>query len=119
MDELDPVFDTVASYFAVLSEPTRLKIMHALCLGEKTVSDIVAETGATQTNISRHLGIMRRQGVLARRKDGIRIFYSVTDRTMVELCRTVCTQIASTIDERRPLKRRLLRLIPALKKRAA
>jgi DNA-binding transcriptional ArsR family regulator len=119
MDELDPVFDTVAAYFAVLSEPTRLKIMHALCLGEKTVSEVVAETGTTQTNASRHLGIMHRQRVLARRKDGNRIYYSVADQTMVELCRTVCTQIASTIDERRPLKRHLLRLIPALKKRAA
>ena len=56
------------AYFAVLSEPTRLKIMHAVCNGEKTVSQIVAETGATQTNISRHLGLMHRHGVLARRR---------------------------------------------------
>jgi DNA-binding transcriptional ArsR family regulator len=119
MEELDPVFDTVAAYFAVLSEPTRLKIMHALCLGEKTVSQVMAETGATQTNVSRHLGIMRRQGVLARRKDGNQVHYSIADQTMVELCRAVCTQIASTMDERRPLRRRLLKLIPAPKKRAA
>ena len=119
MDELDPVFDAVAAYFSVLSEPTRLKIMHAVCTGEKTVSQIVAQTGATQTNVSRHLGLMHRQGVLARRRDGNQIHYSVADPTMVELCRTVCNRIASTIDERRPLKRQLLRLIPAPKKRAA
>jgi DNA-binding transcriptional ArsR family regulator len=119
MNELDPVFDTVAAYFAVLSEPTRLRIMHAVCLGEKTVSAIVVETGATQTNVSRHLGIMHRQGLLARRKDGNQVYYSVADQTMVELCRTVCNQIASTIDERGPLKRQLLKLIPATKKRAA
>ena len=119
MDELDPVFSSVAGYFAVLAEPTRLKIVHSLCLGEKTVSQIVAETGASQTNVSRHLGLMYRQHVLSRRKDGNQVYYSVADETMVELCRSVCTRIASTIDERRPLKRQLLRLIPSAKKRAA
>jgi len=119
MDELDPVFSTVAAYFGVLSEPTRLKIMHALCLGEKSVSQIVAETGATQTNVSRHLGLMHRHGVLARRKSGTQVIYSVADQTMVELCRSVCTRIAGTIDERRPLRRQLLRLLPASRKRAA
>ena len=119
MDELDPVFDAVAAYFSVLSEPTRLKIMHAVCNGEKTVSQIVAETGSTQTNASRHLGLMHRHGVLTRRRDGNQVHYCVADPTMVELCRTVCNRIASTIDERRPLRRQLLRLIPAPKKRAA
>lgn len=119
MDELDPVFDAVAAYFSVLSEPTRLKIMHAVCTTEKTVSQIVAETGGTQTNVSRHLGLMHRHGVLTRRRDGNQVYYSVADQTMVELCRSVCNRIAGSIDERRSLKRQFLRLIPALKKRAA
>ncbi len=119
MDELDPVFSAVAAYFGVLSEPTRLKIMHALCLGEKTVTQIIAETGATQTNVSRHLGLMHRHGVVARRKNGTQVIYSVADQTMVELCRSVCTRIAGTIDERRPLRRQFLKLIPAARKRPA
>ena len=119
MDELDPVFDSVAAYFSVLAEPTRLKIMHAVCNGERSVSEIVAETGATQTNVSRHLGLMRRHGVLIRRREGTQIFYRVADPTMVELCRTVCNRIASTIEARQPLRRKLLKLLPAAKKRAA
>mgnify|MGYP003349626205 CR=1 FL=1 len=43
MTELDPVFDAVAAYFSVLSEPTRLKIMHAVCNGERSVSEIVLD----------------------------------------------------------------------------
>jgi len=119
MNELDPVFDAVAAYFSVLSEPTRLKIMHALCNGERTVGEIAAQTGATQTNISRHLGLMHQHGVLARRREGTQVLYSVADPTMIELCRTVCNRIAGTIDERRGLRRRFLKLLPALKKRAA
>lgn len=119
MNELDAVFDTVAAYFSVLSEPTRLKIMHAVCHGEKSVTEIVAATGATQTNVSRHLGLMRRHGVLTRRREGNQIYYRMADETMVELCRSVCNRIALSIDDHRPLKRQLLKLVPAPKKDAA
>ena len=119
MTELDPVFDAVAAYFSVLSEPTRLKIMHAVCNGERSVSEIVADTGWTQTNVSRHLGLMHRHGVLTRRREGTQVFYRVADPTMVDLCRSVCNRIAGTIDERKPLKRQFLKLLPPAKRRAA
>jgi len=119
MDELDPVFDAVASYFSVLSEPTRLRIMHAICETEKSVSQIVEEIGSTQTNASRHLSLMYRSGVLARRKEGSQVYYRVADASMVEVCRTVCNQIAGSMDEKKPLRRELLRLLPPPKKRAA
>ena len=119
MDELDPVFDAVASYFSVLSEPTRLRIMHALCETEKSVSQIVEEIRSTQTNASRHLSLMYRSGVLARRKEGSQAYYRVADASMIEVCRTVCNQIAGSMDEKKPLRRELLRLLPPPKKRAA
>ena len=119
MDELDPVFDAVASYFSVLSEPTRLRIMHALCETEKSVSQIVEEIRSTQTNASRHLSLMYRSGVLARRKEGSQVYYRVADASMVEICRTVCNQIAGSMDEKKPLRRELLRLLPPPRKRAA
>lgn len=119
MDELDPVFDAVASYFSVLSEPTRLRIMHAICETEKSVSQIVEEIGSTQTNASRHLSLMYRSGVLARRKEGSQVYYRVADASMIEVCRTVCNQIAGSMDEKKPLRRELLRLLPPPKKRAA
>jgi DNA-binding transcriptional ArsR family regulator len=119
MDELDPVFDAVASYFSVMSEPTRLRIMHAICEAEKSVTQIVEETGATQTNASRHLSLMFRAGVLARRKEGTLVYYRIADPSMVEICRTVCNQIAGAMDEKKPLRRELLRLMPSPKKRAA
>lgn len=119
MDELHPVFDAVAAYFSVLSEPTRLRIMHSICEKEKPVSQIVAELAATQTNVSRHLPLMYRAGVLARRKEGNQVYYRVTDASMIEICHTVCNQIASRLDDKKPLRRGLLRLLPAPKKRAA
>lgn len=119
MDELDPVFEAVAAYFSMLSEPTRLRIMHTICEQEMAVSQIVEALGATQTNVSRHLGLMHRGGLLARRKDGNQVYYRVADVAMIDICRTVCNRIAGQMDEQKPLRRGLLRLMPQSKKRAA
>ena len=117
MDERSHAVDAVASYFAVLSEPTRIRIMHCVCETEKTVSQIVEEIGASQTNVSRHLGIMHRSGVLARRKDGNQVYYRTADATMVDLCRSVCQRISERMDEKLPLRRELLRLMPQPKQK--
>ncbi len=119
MDELDPVFVAVAAYFSVLSEPTRLRIMHAICETEKPVSQIVEEVDSTQTNVSRHLGLMYRAGVLSRRKVASRVYYRISDKSMIEICRTVCNRIAGQMDEKKPMRRELLRLLPTAKSRAA
>ena len=118
MDQLSDAFEAVASYFSVLSEPMRLRIMHCICETEKTVSQIVEETGATQTNVSRHLGMMHRSRVLSRRKDGNQVYYRAADPAMVELCRGVCKRISEQMDEKIPLRHDLLRLLPQPKKRA-
>ena len=112
MDQFSDAFDAVASYFSALSEPMRLRIMHSICESEKTVSQIVEEIGATQTNVSRHLGIMHRSGVLARRKEGNQVYYRAADAAMVELCRSVCKRISDQMDVKLPLRRDLLRLMP-------
>ena len=93
MDRLQEVFDSVARYFSVLGEPTRLRILHALCQDEKCVNDIIRVTGLAQANASRHLGLMYQAGMLSRRREGTQVFYKVADPMYVELCRTVTAQI--------------------------
>lgn len=93
MDDMQEVFDSVARYFSVLGEPTRLRILHALCREEKCVNAIIKVTGLAQANVSRHLGLMYQAGMLSRRREGTQIFYRVADPVYVELCRTVSTQI--------------------------
>jgi len=97
--QLAQVLESVSGYFALLAEPTRLRILHAICDSEKTVTDIVRDTGASQTNVSRHLYAMYRAGVLLRRREANFTLYSVADRTVTEICRMVCIHIASREDE--------------------
>jgi DNA-binding transcriptional ArsR family regulator len=108
VDELGPVFAAVAQYFGLLAEPTRLKIMHTICQDEHSVSAIVAATGATQTNVSRHLALMLQAGVVSRRREGNTVYYRVADAEFVEICRTVCVRIAGRIEEQKPLRKELL-----------
>jgi DNA-binding transcriptional ArsR family regulator len=93
VDALHEVFESMARYFSVLGEPTRLRILHALCQDEKCVNEIIKVTGLAQANASRHLGLMYQAGLLSRRRDGTQVFYQVADPTYTELCRTVCSQL--------------------------
>ncbi len=112
-EELDLVFAVVARYFGLLAEPARLKILHAICHDEQSVTAIVAATGATQTNVSRHLALMHQAGVVSRRRAGNSVYYRVADPEFVEICRSVCVQIASRIDGQKPLQRNLLQFAAA------
>jgi DNA-binding transcriptional ArsR family regulator len=94
MDDMSPVFDAVARYFALLSDPMRLRIMHALCGGERSVSDIVLLTAGSQANVSRHLSLMHERGALARRKTGSHVYYRVADEALIAMCREVCQRVS-------------------------
>ena len=96
---MQQVFESVARYFGVLGEPTRLRILHAICQEEKCVNDIIKATGMAQANVSRHLGLMYQAGMLSRRREGTQVFYRVADRLFVELCRSVSVQVISRLDE--------------------
>lgn len=80
----------IAHRFAVLSEPMRLRLLHALFAGEKSVNELVALTGGTQANVSRHLQTLTQAHMLARRKAGLHVFYAIADPSIFELCELVC-----------------------------
>jgi ArsR family transcriptional regulator len=93
------VFELAAELFGVLAAPMRLRILSALCDGERSVSQLLEKIDTTQPNLSQHLNVLYRSGVLARRKDGTQVMYRVQSEKAVSLCRAVCTQVAIEIDE--------------------
>ena len=109
--ELERLFEVVSGYFGLLAEPTRLKILNAICDGELSVTEIVERVESTQTNVSRHLNLMYGKGVLKRRREGASTFYSIADSNVVTLCRAACVQMASQFDERSVSNRTLKRFM--------
>ena len=84
----------VAGRFKMLGEPMRLKILQAVCREPRTVNDIVAATGATRANVSKHLALLAAAGILEREKDGQCVYYGVKDRLAIKMCELVRAQLA-------------------------
>ncbi len=80
----------VAERFRILGDPVRLRLLQALAGGEKSVMELVSEAGTTQANVSKHLQLLRRAGLLRRRKQGLHVYYSIGDPTVFALCDAVC-----------------------------
>ena len=93
------VFELAAELFGVLATPMRLRILSALCREEKSVSELLTEIETTQPNLSQHLNVLYRAGVLAKRKVGTQVIYRVQSEQAVTICRTVCTHVAIEMEE--------------------
>lgn len=92
--EDDSVFESAAELFKAMAAPMRLRIISALCNGEKNVSELLATINTTQPNMSQHLNTLYQAGVLGRRREGVSIYYYIANDKVVQMCRSVCLQIA-------------------------
>jgi DNA-binding transcriptional ArsR family regulator len=97
----DEALELLAERFRVLAEPMRLRILNVLRGGEKTVTELVTETGAGQANISKHLGLLHRQGLVARRKEGLNVYYRIASPVVFDLCELMCATLEAELDEHR------------------
>jgi DNA-binding transcriptional ArsR family regulator len=113
ISEEDLVFESAAELFGLLSTPVRLKIISAVCNGERNVSELLAQIDTTQPNMSQHLATLYRAGVLGRRREGTQIYYRLQSERVATLCRAVCTQVATELegDAAVPAAERLIRAV--------
>ena len=86
----EPLADLVAQRFRVLGEPMRIKLLHHLRDGAASVGELQASLGASQQNLSKHLGILHAAGMVSRTKHGNRTVYAISDPSVFELCDQVC-----------------------------
>lgn len=89
----------LARRFAVLGDPTRLKLLHALFEGEKSVNELVKLAGSTQPNVSRHLHKLMHSGTVRRRKSGTTVYYAIADPTLFKLCELVCGSLEKQLSD--------------------
>lgn len=95
--QMEQVFSKVSQFFSLLSEPSRLKILFILCGGEKSVNTVMEQAGSSQANVSRHLTALHRAGILARRKEGVTVYYAIEDEASLEICQSVCARVVEQI----------------------
>jgi len=84
------LLDVLAERFKALAEANRLTILSTLHAGELSVGELVDETGLGQANVSKHLDVLRRYGFVAKRKEGLNVFYKVADADVFRICDIMC-----------------------------
>ena len=89
----DEIIDKMESLLNVASDFTRLKIMYTLSEGEKNVSEIVNEVGASQSLISHQLQTLRKANLVWTRRQGTSVYYSLADEHVVKLLDLVCEHV--------------------------
>jgi DNA-binding transcriptional ArsR family regulator len=80
----------IARRFRAMGEPMRVRVLDLLRDGELTVNELAERLGAGQQNVSKHLAVLADAGLVARRKDGTRVYYRVADEGVFALCEQVC-----------------------------
>ncbi len=87
----------VADYFRALAEPLRLRLLNALRDGPVKVGDLTAQLGCSQANVSKHLALLAKSGLVTREARGTSVYYRMADARTYELCDLVCGQIAQRL----------------------
>lgn len=95
----DPLIELVAQRFRVLGEPMRIKLLDRLRDRDATVGELQGDLGASQQNVSKHLGVLYAAGMVSRTKDGNHTRYAISDPAVFELCDQVCGGVRRQLQE--------------------
>jgi DNA-binding transcriptional ArsR family regulator len=95
----EPLIELVAQRFRVLGEPMRIKLLDRLRDGDATVGELQEALGASQQNVSKHLGVLHSAAMVSRARSGNSVVYSISDPTVFELCQQVCGGVRRQVAE--------------------
>lgn len=80
------LYEMQAEICKTLTNPKRIEILNTLKTDEKTVTELVVALGASKANVSQHLAVMRHKGILSTRREGVNIYYRVSNPKVIDAC---------------------------------
>lgn len=104
------VIDTVAELFRVLAHPSRVRIVARLNEGECDVSALTEELGLPAANVSQHLALLRAHHLVAVRRAGTHVFYSLRDPRTADVINRALDVLAEDISHAGELRRAIARV---------
>lgn len=99
----DNVIELHADICRTLSSPLRLKIINYLQDKEISAGEIVEYVGASKANISQHMALLKRLGVVSSRKEGKNVYYKISDLRIIKACNLMREVLISQLKERAKL----------------
>jgi DNA-binding transcriptional ArsR family regulator len=94
-----PLVELIAQRFRVIGEPMRIRLLDALRERPMTINELTEALGATQQNVSKHIGVLAQAGLVGREKDGTRVRCFIADPSVFELCEIVCGGLRAKVAE--------------------
>ena len=94
----DELLNRIAEVLKAMADPTRLKILHSLHHGERCVSEILENVGGSQANVSKHLSVLKRAGLVDSRREGLNVYYRNIDEGVFTICRNVSDSLELRVD---------------------
>lgn len=91
------------------ADAKRLRIIDELRGGEKTVGELVKLLEIPQAVVSRHLAVLREKGVVNARRQGVNVYYSLTDKKIGDACDLVHQILLNQMEKNRRLAEKLIR----------
>jgi DNA-binding transcriptional ArsR family regulator len=95
----DDLVELIAQRFRVIGEPMRIKLLDHLREGPATVTELREALGASQQNVSKHLGVLHHAGIVSRTKQGTSVRYAIADDSVFALCEQVCGGLRAQLAE--------------------
>ncbi len=95
----DALVELIAERFRTVGEPMRIRILERLRHGEASVQELADGLGSSQQNVSKHLGLLARAGIVGRRKDGTFVYYRIVDESVFGLCEQVCGTVQRNVED--------------------
>jgi DNA-binding transcriptional ArsR family regulator len=93
-------YELQAEVIQALAHPIRLAIVDRLRAGEVCVCDIAEAVGAERSNVSRHLAVMLRAGVVKARKDGLKVYYALRTPCILDFMACATRALEHGLEER-------------------
>ena len=80
-----PLYQVKADFFKTLAHPARIRVLELLSQRDHSVAEMVSDVGIEPANLSQHLAVLRRSGLVTSRKEGSTVIYSPTSPHVAEL----------------------------------
>ena len=78
-----------AAVFAALANPKRHELMHVLCRGPRTPSELAEALEVSRPNVSQHLAVLQREGLIKRSREGGRVLWQIVDPRLSQACELI------------------------------
>lgn len=89
-----------AAVFAALANPTRHEMMHLLCKGPRTPSELAELIQVSRPNVSQHLAVLHREGLVKRSREGGRVLWEVVDPRLSQACELIDDVLAHLLAQK-------------------